>query len=74
MVSRGIFLHCCWWMARDQELYPSQISPGQLLYQLVGDRQPIYQNLPPNLFELDQFVISPRGFDGELCALGRVGP
>ena len=60
-------------MARDQELVPSQRSPGQLLYRLVGDRQPICQNLPPNFFELDQFVTSPRGFDGELCALGCVG-
>ena len=69
-----IFLHCRWWMARDQELVSSLRSPGQLLYQLVGDRQPICQNLPPNLFELDQFVTSPRGFDEELCELGHMGP
>ena len=61
-------------MAQDQEPVPSQGSPGQLWYQLVGDCQPKCQNLPPNFFELDQFVASPRGFDGELCVLGRVGP
>ena len=61
-------------MVGDQELVPSHGLPGQLLHRLVGDRQPKCQNLPPYFFELYQFLASPRGFDGELCALGHVGP
>ena len=61
-------------MVGDQELGPSHGLPGQLLLRLVGDRQPKCQNLPPYFFELYQSLASPRGFDGELYALGQVGP
>ena len=74
MVSWGVFLGKCWWMAGGIELVPAHGSPGQLLHRLVGDHQPKYWNLPPNFPELHRFVTFPRGFGGEQFALGHGGP
>ena len=65
MVSWGVFLGKCWWKAGGLELVPAHGLPGQLLHRLVVDRQPKYQNLPPNFPKLCRFVAFPRGFDGE---------
>ena len=65
MVSWGVFLGKCWWMAGGLEIAPAHGLPGQLLHWLVGDHQLKCRNLPPNFPELCRFVTFPRGFDEE---------
>ena len=65
MVSWGVFLGKCWWMAGGLELVQSHGLPGQLRHRLVGDRQPKYWNRPPNFPELCRFGTFPQGFDGK---------
>ena len=65
MISWGVFLGKCWWMAEGLKLVPAHGSPGQLLHPLVGDHQLKCRNLLPYFPELCRFVAIPQGFDEE---------